>query len=217
MKKKRVQLSIDTTPVRSALATRVFVILTAAAVLIAVMYALSWGRLVHLYPPWAAYCLMGSALARLVAVVGIWRWSKAAIVLYLLLSVGTTAIWFEVGRPEQSVFGIVSALLLLFVVLPQWSKLYWSLWGEDGQREAKKLDEATRSRAVIQLTLVLTALTYIFAHWALWQWFQDQPSDAATCRAQCARANRSWRMTPVVPEQRLGGKRNVYPSFCECY
>ena len=113
--------------VRGVLFATALIVLTIGAIVIVCMYVLTWQRLVFLYPHWAAYGLTSFAILRLISVIGIWLWSRTAVILYLILTLAATAIWFKIGLPAQSIFGIVGAALLIIVVPSKWSRMTWGV------------------------------------------------------------------------------------------
>ncbi|WP_162042521.1 hypothetical protein [Undibacterium sp. YM2] len=92
--------------------TLILVVLTIAAIAMVVVYGLSWQRLIFLYPRWSAYCLLIASLLRLLAIAGIWRWKKIAVILYSLIAMTTTPPVFD--RLEMA---YLKWLKIVFVVL----------------------------------------------------------------------------------------------------
>ncbi|MFZ6643245.1 hypothetical protein ACO0LL_26225 [Undibacterium sp. TC4M20W] len=107
--------------------TLILVVLTIAAIAMVVVYGLSWQRLIFQYPRWSAYCLLIASLLRLLAIAGIWRWKKIAVILYSLIAMATTVIWFAVGEPVQSIFGMIGAILVASMSTLKWSRMSWKL------------------------------------------------------------------------------------------
>src|SRR5450432_1029188 len=89
------------------------VALSIGSLLVVLSNAWLWHRMVILYPLWAAYSFATIGALRLVAVAALWFNSRAAVLLYVVLSVATFATYAAIGVSPQTAFlGAVSAVLL---------------------------------------------------------------------------------------------------------
>ena len=76
------------------------------------------------YPKWLAVGSATIAVLRLVSVVGMWFWSRAAVVLYIMLSMVAISLSLAVGY-KLSLVGIVGAIAVLLFFLPHWKHMPW--------------------------------------------------------------------------------------------
>ena len=111
---------------RRVLLTLLLIVLTATAALAFFAVVRVWHRLVFLYPLWAAYSFVAIAALRLFATIGVWFWSKSAVIAYALLACANAAICAAVGIFEASLFDLVGAALLLALL---WHRLLQMPWG----------------------------------------------------------------------------------------
>jgi len=85
-----------------------------------------WHRLVLIYPHWVASAFAIIGALRLLAIVGLWFNSRAAVLLYVLLSTAVVSLYASVGvYPQDELIGIGSALLLALFVRPKWQRMPW--------------------------------------------------------------------------------------------
>jgi hypothetical protein len=107
---------------------RLLLILIAVKEVIGVLMVCVIGRsrLFLMLPRWAAVCVMAVAVLRLLTLVGIWRFNRFAVVLYLLLGflgVATyAAVHSSVGNPLGS---MGCAALLALISISRWQQFSW--------------------------------------------------------------------------------------------
>lgn len=83
-------------------------------------------RLFVILPRWAAVCVMAVAVLRLLAIIGIWRLSRLAVLLYLLLGFAALVLYMavhsSVGNPLVSAGW---AVLIALVSALRWRQFSW--------------------------------------------------------------------------------------------
>jgi len=106
--------------------TILLVALSIGSLLVVLSNAWLWHRLVLIYPPWLAYAFGIIGALRLLAVVGLWINSRAAVLLYVVLSMAVVSLYASVGvYPQDGLIGIGSALLLALMVWSKWQNMPW--------------------------------------------------------------------------------------------
>ena len=91
-----------------------------------VVMFLGWEQLQAAYPQWAALALAVIAGVRPVVTVGLWFWSRMAVVLYIVLSGIAMSVSVAVGQPRALV-ALVGAALLILLFRKHWAHMPWLL------------------------------------------------------------------------------------------
>jgi hypothetical protein len=112
-------------PTRGVLLTVLLIVLSVTPVLAGFAYVAVWHRMLVLYPHWAAFTFLAIAVLRLLVVVGIWRWSKIAVIAYVALAALNIVVCSAIGAVEQSYLGTVGALLLIALLWGKWPNMPW--------------------------------------------------------------------------------------------
>jgi hypothetical protein len=109
---------------------RLILVLTTVkdVVTVLVVCVLGSHRLFVLLPRWAAFCVMAVAVLRLLALVGVWRFSRLAVVLYLLLGFAGVVIYAIVDHPVGNpLVSMGCAALIALGSISRWLQFSW--WG----------------------------------------------------------------------------------------
>src|SRR5690349_7693095 len=110
--------------VRGIPLTTFLVALSFGSLFVAISNAMLWHRMVIIFPPWAAYVFAAGSVLRLVAVAGLWLNSRAAALLYVLLSMTVLATSATIGATLlPGLLGSVVALLLIILLWPKWQNM----------------------------------------------------------------------------------------------
>lgn len=106
------------------LAFLIFMSIVACVSLIS--FAANWKEISAANPRWFALSLATISGLRFISVVGLWLWSRAAVVLYIGLSVIAISITLVAGE-KLGLLGLVGVAILLLLIRKHWAYMPWLL------------------------------------------------------------------------------------------
>lgn len=111
------------------------VFVSLAACVTPLLLLTSWPSVVEAYPRWFVWSLVVVAALRAVAVVGLWWWSREAVLLFAALSFVTPGLLLAVGMPVGFT-DFVGIVLLGLAMRSYWPRMPWRLAGLLGRQRA---------------------------------------------------------------------------------
>ena len=90
------------------------------------IYLDRWDRMSAAYPTWAVVTLRIIVFLRPVSLLGIWLWSRAGVVGYILLSAVAVPVCLAIGV-GMSLAGIIGIIILVALVREKWRYMSWGI------------------------------------------------------------------------------------------
>ena len=102
------------------------ILLSIVACVSPIYFAANWEEISAASPQWFAVSLAIISGLRFVSVVGLWLWSRAAVVLYIGLTIAAILVTLAAGD-TIGLFGLIGVAILLLLIRKHWAYMPWLL------------------------------------------------------------------------------------------